>query len=92
MATISMAKRISYEREEKVGDKIGYTIRFDNQSNSNTLIKYVTDGVLVRECLSDPNLVNYNVVILDEAHERSLYTDILFTLVKKAVKSRNGSL
>jgi len=92
MATISMANRIAYERNEKVGDKIGYTIRFDNKSTNKTLIKYVTDGVLVRECLSDPNLINYNVVILDEAHERSLYTDILFTLVKKAVKSRNGSL
>ena len=46
------------------------------------MIKYVTDGILVRECLSDSLLSNYNVVILDEAHERSLYTDILFTLVK----------
>ena len=57
-----------------------------------TQIKYVTDGILVRECLIDPNLSDYSVVILDEAHERSLNTDILFALVKQAVLRRKGSL
>ena len=55
-------------------------------------IRYVTDGILVRECLGDPNLSKYSIVILDEAHERSLYTDILFSLVKKAVLARKGDL
>jgi ATP-dependent RNA helicase DHX8/PRP22 len=52
----------------------------------------VTDGILVRDCLNDPNLMDYSVVILDEAHERGLDTDILFTLVKHAVLRRRGTL
>ncbi len=82
MAAISMANRICFERQCTLGDLVGYTIRFDDKTTRNTQLKYVTDGILVRECLSDPLLTQYNVVILDEAHERSLYTDILFTLVK----------
>jgi len=93
VAAIQMAKRVSDERNLSLGKEIGYTIRFeDYSSEENTLIKYVTDGILVRECLSDHNLSKYNIIILDEAHERSLYTDILFALCKKAVLRRNGDL
>ena len=60
-------------------------MRFDDTSSKETKIKYVTDGILVRECVSDPDLSRYTVVILDEAHERSLNTDILFALCKLAV-------
>lgn len=84
MAAISMAKRIAFERMVELGTQVGYSIRFDNHTNSNTAIKYVTDGILVRECLQDKDLTAYDVVILDEAHERSLYTDVLFALVKGA--------
>lgn len=87
-----MAKRICYERQCKLREEIGYTIRFDDQTSSKTYLRYVTDGILVRECLQDPLLSKYNVIILDEAHERSLYTDILFSLVKKAVLERNDGL
>lgn len=92
VAAIQMAKRVSYEKGFKLGEEIGYSIRFEDYSSDKTLIKYVTDGILVRECLSDQNLSKYNVIILDEAHERSLYTDILFALCKKAVLNRNGNL
>ena len=77
-----MAKRVAFERQSSVGDEVGYSIRFEDKTSNRTNIKYVTDGILVRECVMDPNLSNYSVVILDEAHERSLNTDILFTLVK----------
>ena len=78
-----MAKRVSHERGKRLGDEVGYTVRFDDKSDpERTHIKYVTDGILVRECLQDANLSQYSVVVLDEAHERSLYTDILFAFVK----------
>lgn len=92
IAAISMAKRICFERKESLGEEIGYTIRFDDHTSEHTVLRYVTDGVLVRQCLKDNDLKDYNIVVLDEAHERSLYTDVLFALVKQAVKRRNGSL
>ncbi len=92
VAAIQMAKRVAFEKKCTVGKEIGYSIRFEDFSNESTIIKYVTDGILVRECLSDPNLSKYNIIILDEAHERSLFTDILFALCKKAVLNRNGDL
>ncbi len=92
VATIQMAKRVSEEQGTRVGDRVGYAIRFDEKSSAETEIKYVTDGILLRECLSDRKLGRYDVVILDEAHERSLFTDVLFTLVKEAVVARAGAL
>lgn len=89
LAAISMAKRLCHERGVILGEEVGYTIRFDNKTSEKTRISYVTDGVLVRECLHDELLLKYDVVILDEAHERSLDTDVLFALVKKAVQKRN---
>ena len=68
-------------------------IRFgDNNSSENTIIKYVTDDILVKGCLTDNNINKYHFVIINEAHERSLYSDILFALIKQVVKVRNGSL
>ena len=78
-----MAKRVSFERGVELGEEVGYTIRFDDKSHpKRTFFLFVTDGILVRECLQDPDLREYSVIVLDEAHERSLNTDILFTLVK----------
>ena len=92
VAAVQMAKRVAEERETKVGEKVGYSIRFEEEVSEETEIKYVTDGILLRECLSDSALGAYDVVILDEAHERSLFTDVLFTLAKQAVYKRRGGL
>ena len=92
VAAIQMAKRVCYEKNYKLGNEIGYTIRFGDNSSENTIIKYVTDGILVKSCLTDNNINKYHFVIIDEAHERSLYSDILFALIKQVVKVRNGSL
>jgi len=93
VAAIQMAQRVAHERQCPVGQQVGYTIRFEDRTDARkTRIKYVTDGILVRECLIDPDLNQYGVVILDEAHERSLNTDILFTLVKRACLRRKGTL
>ena len=92
MAAIAMCKRLCFERNLTVGEEVGYTIRFENRCSRKTSIRYMTDGILVRECLHDPLLKKHHVIILDEAHERSLYTDVLFALVKKVVLARKGSL
>lgn len=92
VAAIAMAKRVSQERGVRLGAEVGYTIRFEDHSSTDTALRYMTDGCLLRECLSDPELSQYNVVILDEAHERSLHTDVLFALMKRAVTTRAGKL
>lgn len=92
VAAVAMARRVSQERGTKLGEAVGYTIRFEDQSCSATSLRYMTDGCLLRECLGDPKLSAYHVVVLDEAHERSLHTDVLFALMKRAVASREGQL
>jgi ATP-dependent RNA helicase DHX8/PRP22 len=88
VAAITVAQRVAEERNVSLGGEVGYTVRFDDQTSSKTKIKYMTDGILLRECLTDPSLSKYSVVMLDEAHERSISTDILFGLVKSACKQR----
>lgn len=63
--------------------QVGYTIRFEDCTSPETKIKYMTDGMLLRECLIDPDLLQYSVVMLDEAHERTIHTDVLFGLLKQ---------
>lgn len=88
VATISVASRTAEEFGCALGAEVGYAIRFDAKCSSRTLIKYCTDGLLLRETLTDPLLNKYSVVIVDEVHERSLYTDVLLGLLKKIKKKR----
>ncbi|MFH4977209.1 hypothetical protein AB6A40_003918 [Gnathostoma spinigerum] len=88
VAAMSVAKRVSEEFGCRLGAEVGYTIRFEDCTSSDTIIKYMTDGMLLRECLLDPDLMSYSVIMLDEAHERTIYTDVLFGLLKSAVRKR----
>lgn len=90
VATISVAQRVAEEMATSVGGTgtVGYAIRFDDHSSERTKVKFMTDGILVRECLADPLLRKYSLVMLDEAHERSIHTDILFGLLKQLVTKR----
>ncbi|RUS25213.1 P-loop containing nucleoside triphosphate hydrolase protein [Jimgerdemannia flammicorona] len=88
VAAMSVAKRVAEEVGCRVGQEVGYTIRFEDCTSPDTRIKYMTDGMLLRECLIDPDLTNYSVIILDEAHERTIHTDVLFGLLKRTVKKR----
>ncbi|EEA07701.1 pre-mRNA-splicing factor ATP-dependent RNA helicase PRP16, putative [Cryptosporidium muris RN66] len=88
VAAVSVAKRVSEEMNVKLGTKVGYTIRFEDLTSKETVIKYMTDGVLMRESLTDPELERYSVVIMDEAHERSLSTDVLFGIFKSILRRR----
>lgn len=88
VAAMSVAKRVAEEFGCRLGQEVGYTIRFEDCTSPETVIKYMTDGMLLRECLVDPDLKGYAVVMLDEAHERTIHTDVLFGLLKNAVKRR----
>ncbi|KAF8320622.1 pre-mRNA splicing factor [Cantharellus anzutake] len=88
VAAMSVAKRVSEEMEVKLGTTVGYAIRFEDVTTESTVIKYMTDGVLLRESLNEGDLDRYSVIILDEAHERSLSTDVLMGLLKKILLRR----
>ncbi|KAF8527374.1 P-loop containing nucleoside triphosphate hydrolase protein [Hysterangium stoloniferum] len=88
VAAMSVAKRVAEEVGCRLGQEVGYTIRFEDCTSPETKIKYMTDGMLQRECLVDPDVSAYSVIMLDEAHERTIATDVLFGLLKKAIKRR----
>jgi ATP-dependent RNA helicase DHX33 len=90
VAAISLASRVSAEQGTSLGSTVGYAVRFDEKAGPETRIKYLTDGMLVRELLSDPLLTRYSVVIVDEAHERTLRTDMLLGSLKRIQQDRNG--
>ncbi|KAG8230357.1 hypothetical protein J437_LFUL000628 [Ladona fulva] len=89
VAAMSVAKRVSDEMGTSLGDEVGYAIRFEDCTSEKTIIKYMTDGILLRESLREPDLDNYSAIIMDEAHERSLSTDVLFGLLREVVARRH---
>lgn len=88
VAAMSVAKRVSEEMECKLGGIVGYAIRFEDCTSEETQIKYMTDGVLLRESITERDLDKYSCIIMDEAHERALNTDVLMGLIKKVIARR----
>lgn len=88
VAAMSVAARVAQEMGVKLGHEVGYSIRFEDCTSEKTVVKYMTDGMLLREFLGEPDLASYGVVIVDEAHERSISTDILLGLVKDVARFR----
>ena len=88
VAAMSVAARVAEEMGVKLGNEVGYSIRFEDCTSERTILKYMTDGMLLREFLSEPDLASYSVIIVDEAHERTLHTDVLFGLVKDIARFR----
>lgn len=88
VAAVNLAKRVAAEQGCRLGEQVGYSIRFDDTTSKKTRIKYLTDGMLLRELINDPILSQYHTLILDEAHERTLMTDMLLGFVKKIIKKR----
>ena len=88
VAAMSVAARVAEELGWKLGNQVGYSIRFEDCTSERTVLKYMTDGMLLREFLGQPDLASYSVLIIDEAHERTLHTDVLFGLVKDIARFR----
>ncbi|KAF0932563.1 hypothetical protein E2562_010443, partial [Oryza meyeriana var. granulata] len=90
VAVLATARRVSYELGLKLGKEVGFQVRHDKMVGSKCSIKFMTDGILLREVQSDFLLKRYSVIILDEAHERSLNTDILIGMLSRIIKSRKN--
>ncbi|KAJ8104163.1 P-loop containing nucleoside triphosphate hydrolase protein [Lipomyces tetrasporus] len=89
VAAINLAKRVAEETKTTLGQDVGYSVRFQNMSSPKTKIKYLTDGMLLRELLLNTNLDQYTTIILDEAHERTIVTDLLMGFLKTLLRKRN---
>lgn len=89
VAATSVATRVAEEVGCRLGDEVGYTIRFEDKLSSETQIKYLTDGMLLREFLSDPLLSTYSALMIDEAHERTVSTEIILSLLKDIIRERS---
>lgn len=88
VAAMSVAQRVAQEMDVALGEEVGYSIRFEDKTSPKTILKYMTDGMLLREAMNDHDLTRYSVIILDEAHERTLATDVLMGLLKEVVLRR----
>ena len=89
VAAMSVAARVADEMGVRLGQECGYSIRFEDCTSDKTVVKYMTDGMLLREFLTNPDLGSYSAIMIDEAHERTLSTDILFGLLKDIARFRS---
>ena len=90
VAAMTLAQRVAEEMDSKLGGLVGYRVRFEERLSEKTKIKFVTDGMLLREAIIDPDLSKYGIVVVDEAHERSVASDVLLSLLKDIAKRRKG--
>ncbi|KAH7715744.1 Pre-mRNA splicing factor ATP-dependent RNA helicase PRP22 [Aphelenchoides avenae] len=90
IATMASARRVAQELGCRVGEEVGYRVRFDNSSSDRTRIVFLTDGILVQELLGDPLLTKYSFIILDEAHVRSVNLDFLLPMLRMTLRRRGG--
>lgn len=88
VAAMSVAARVAKEIDVVLGREVGYSVRFEDCTSKDTVLKYMTDGMLLREFLGEPDLKSYSVMMIDEAHERTLHTDVLFGLIKDIARFR----
>ena len=88
VAAMSVATRVAFEMNVKCGHEVGYAIRFEENVTITTKIIYMTDGIFLRYLLSDNQMSDFSVIIIDEAHERSIYTDVIFGIIKQLIKKR----
>lgn len=88
VAAMSIAKRVSDEMDVNMGEEVGYTIRFEDCTTPQTILKFMTDGMLLREAMNDPTMDRYSCIVIDEAHERTLSTDVLMGLLKEVMLKR----
>lgn len=88
VAAMSVAARVATEFGARLGHEVGYSVRFDDKTGPDTIIKYLTDGLMMRQLLQDATLSEYSVIIIDEAHERSVASDLLLPIVKELMIAR----
>ncbi len=88
LAAVSVAHRIALERGGEIGGEVAYAIRFDDRTRPDTRIKVMTDGILLQEARGDPDLSRYDVIMVDEAHERSLNIDFTLGLLRRLIDKR----
>lgn len=88
IAAISVAQRVTFEMGQSIGQSVGYKIRFTDMTAKDAYIKFMTDGIMLAETRHDPLLNEYDTIIIDEAHERSLNIDFILGFLKKLLKKR----
>lgn len=88
VAASSLAQRVSEEYGCKIGEEVGYQVRFSNVSSHKTKLKYLTDGMLLRELMLDSKLKKYSTIVIDEAHERTILTDMILGFLKQLIVSK----